>query len=95
MNARERQLATIRHEVPDMISVDAIAIENQGEIAEVLQIDRGAVLQRLGTDGRIVSAPYLGEIPEPAQAVIWKTPDILRRNQHSAFTLRYSRRGTG
>ncbi len=78
MNSRERQLATIRHEITDRISVDAIAIENQAEIARFLQIEQSAVLKRLGTDGRIVSAGYLGEIPEPVNSIgftEWGTPN--------------------
>jgi uroporphyrinogen decarboxylase len=78
MNSRERQLATIRHEIPDRISVDAIAIENQTEIAKYLKIETSAVIKKLGIDGRIVSAPYIGEIPEPVDGVSfteWRTPN--------------------
>ena len=78
MNSRERQLATIRREIPDRISVDAIAIENQVKIARFLGIETSTVLERLGIDGRIVSAPYIGEIPEPVGGVNfteWRTPN--------------------
>ncbi|MDQ1327149.1 MAG: Uroporphyrinogen deCOase protein, partial [Candidatus Poribacteria bacterium] len=36
MNSRERQLATIRREPTDRISVDAICVENQAEVAKYL-----------------------------------------------------------
>ena len=65
MNSRARQLAAIRHEVPDRIPVDAIAVENGDRIAAALGIDPGAVLARLGIDGRIVSAPYLSPCTTP------------------------------
>jgi uroporphyrinogen decarboxylase len=65
MNGRERELAAIRHEIPDRIPTDAIAVENQAAIAAHLGIDEQAVLPRLGLDGRIVSAGYVGEMPEP------------------------------
>ncbi|MBE7558861.1 hypothetical protein HS125_07890 [bacterium] len=59
MNSRERQLAAIRHEIPDRIPVDAIAVENCEAIAAALGIDPTAVPVCLGLDGRIVSAPCL------------------------------------
>jgi uroporphyrinogen decarboxylase len=65
MNSRERQLATIRHEIPDRISVDAIAIETQFEIADSLETERRTVLDRLGTDGRVILAPYVGTAEHP------------------------------
>jgi len=77
MNSRERQLATIRHEPVDRISVDAICVENVAEIANYLQIEPSAVLDRLGIDGRIISAGYLGKVCEPENGVYfseWGTP---------------------
>ena len=65
MNSRERQLAAIRHEIPDRISVDAIAIETQFEIADYLGIERRDILDRLGTDGRVILAPYIGAPDSP------------------------------
>jgi uroporphyrinogen decarboxylase len=65
MNSRDRQLATIRHEIPDRISVDAIAIETQFEIADFLGIERRTILDRLGTDGRVILAPYIGSPEHP------------------------------
>ena len=68
MTPRERQLATIRHEATDRISVDAIGIENVPQVAQYLHIPEEAVLDRLGLDGRQVAAwTYLGEKP-PAEA---------------------------
>jgi len=77
MNSRERQLATIRHEPTDRISVDAICVENVAEIASYLQIEASAVLDRLGIDGRIISAGYLGKVREPENGIYfteWGTP---------------------
>ena len=64
MTPRQRQLATIRHELPDRISTDAICIENVDRIAEYLEIEPAKVHDALGIDGRIVSAPYLGQVKE-------------------------------
>lgn len=78
MNGRERELAAIRHELPDRIPIDAICVENQEKVAEFLKIESSAVLDRLGIDGRIVSAPYLGELLEPVKGVNfteWGTPN--------------------
>lgn len=69
MNARDRQLATIRHELPDRISVDAIAIETQFEIADYLGIDRETALDRLGPDGRVILAPYVGTPDNPVDGL--------------------------
>jgi len=77
MNSRERQLATIRREPTDRISVDAICVENQAEIAKYLDIDPATVLDRLGIDGRILSAPYTGKVREPENGfhfTEWGTP---------------------
>jgi hypothetical protein len=56
VTSRERQLAAIRHEIPDQIPIDVICIENQPEIAELLGIEPAQVYERPGIDGRIVSA---------------------------------------
>jgi len=69
LNGRERELAAIRRELPDRIPVDAILVENQQKIADSLHIDVNGVLDRLGIDGRIVSASYLGKLPEPVKEV--------------------------
>jgi len=63
MTPRERQLATIRRETTDRISLDVICIEIIPQIAEHLGVAQDAVYDRLGIDGRIVAAPYLGERP--------------------------------
>ena len=78
MNPRERQLSAIRRSTSDRVSVDAICIENQAQVARFLEIDPRSVLDRLGIDGRIVSAPYLGEVREPVNGVgftEWGTPN--------------------
>jgi len=80
MNSRERQLATIRREPTDRISVDAIWVENQAEIAKYLDIDPATVLDRLGIDGRWLSAPYTGKVREPENGfhfTEWGTPSTM------------------
>jgi len=77
MTSRERELAAIRHDLPDRIPVDAIAVENQDRIAELLEIELEEVIGTLGLDGRVVAAPYLGELHEPVNGVKyteWGTP---------------------
>lgn len=63
MLPRERQLAAIRHRIPDRIPVDAIHIEIIGPLAAHLGVSEEEVPVRLGLDGRIVSAGYTGEVP--------------------------------
>lgn len=60
MNSRERELAAIRHQIPDRIPVDAIAIEIQPELAQFMSVGEDAVMEALGTDGRVILAPYAG-----------------------------------
>lgn len=77
MTPRERQLATLRHEETDRISVDAICVENTQEIAAYLGIGESEVLARLGLDGRI-NAPggYTGVTPRAPDGTplsIWGT----------------------
>jgi hypothetical protein len=61
MTPKERQLATIRHKIPDRISVDAIHINSEKAIAHFLKIDQNDVLDRLGIDGRTVYPPFTKE----------------------------------
>jgi uroporphyrinogen decarboxylase len=78
MNPRARQLAAIRHELTDRISVDAIHVEIPDQIAEYLEVGQDAVLDALGLDGRIVAAPYTGQLPQATGGVAlseWGTPD--------------------
>jgi uroporphyrinogen decarboxylase len=64
MLPRERQLAAIRHEIPDRIPVDAICVENTGPLAAHLGIAEEDVPDRLGLDGRIVAAgPCADAVP--------------------------------
>ena len=58
MNHRERQLAAIRHQVPDRVPVDAICVENTAAVAAYLGIPAGDVPIRLGLDGRLVGIGY-------------------------------------
>lgn len=65
MTPRQRQLATIRREIPDRIAIDAICVENTKEVAAHLGIAPEAVLDRLGIDGRVVTAGYTGKVRPP------------------------------
>jgi len=64
MNHRERELATIRHELPDRIPVDAIAIENTATVAAYLGIEEVDVISHLGLDGRLVGIGYANDARE-------------------------------
>ena len=63
MTPKQRQLATIRREPTDRISLDAICVENTQQIAELLGCPESEVHDRLGIDGRVVAAGYMGEAP--------------------------------
>ncbi len=63
MTPKQRQLATIRHEPADRISLDAICIENVPQVAELLGCAEAEVHDRLGIDGRVVAAGYTGQGP--------------------------------
>jgi len=60
MKPKDRQLAAIRHEQTDRISIDAINVENAAAIAEYLGIPEASVYDRLGIDGKIIVPPYTG-----------------------------------
>ena len=78
MTSRERELATIRHEIPDRIPVDAIHVEIGAAIAAALGIAENSVSDALGIDGRGISPPYIGPLPEPIegfQLTPWGTAD--------------------
>jgi uroporphyrinogen decarboxylase len=78
MTHRERVLAAIEHRVPDRVPVDAICIETVSEIAEYLHLPPEAVPDRLGLDGRIIAAPYTGELPrspEGTPLTEWGAPN--------------------
>jgi uroporphyrinogen decarboxylase len=77
MSPRERVLAAICHELPDRIPTDAIHVENAPEIARWLAIAESDVLDRLGIDGRIISAPFTGATRQEAGARYneWGAPD--------------------
>ena len=61
MTHRERQLATIRRELTDRVSVDAIAIYDLDAIAGFLNIGKKEVADHLGLDGRLVVLEYDNE----------------------------------
>ncbi|MHB1457986.1 MAG: uroporphyrinogen decarboxylase family protein [Armatimonadota bacterium] len=78
MTGRERELAAISHQETDRIPLDVICIEIPQQIAEYLGIEQDAVNDRLGIDGRIVSAgAYTGSIAD--------TPDFVDRQILTPF----------
>ena len=73
MNHCERQLAAIRREPADRVSIDAIAVENTESVAALLQVEPDQVIERLELDGRIVSAAYT----ETREGLTeWGTPNV-------------------
>jgi uroporphyrinogen decarboxylase len=64
MTTYSRELAAIRHEVPDRIPVDAIIVENGPALAAFLGIKEQDPRALLGLDGRIHGLGYLGPKPE-------------------------------
>ena len=60
MKPRDRQLAAIRREPTDRISIDAIHVENLDGIACLLNIPLQDVLPYLGIDGRCYAPAYKG-----------------------------------
>mgnify|MGYP001301545197 FL=1 len=63
MTGRERQLAAIRHEVPDRIPVDWIAVEKSQAVTTAAGKPDGDINELLGRDGRTISAyRYRGEV---------------------------------
>lgn len=64
MKPRERELAAIRHQVPDRIPIDAICVENIGALSLHLGLAEHEVLPRLGLDGRIAGIGYAGGMAE-------------------------------
>jgi len=64
---KERQLAAIRHELADRVSTDAISVEIDPQIAELLGIGQEEVFDALGRDGCVVAAGYAPpKAPPPA-----------------------------
>jgi len=59
MNCRERELAAIRHELPDQIPMDAIAVENTSALATYLGIAEQEVIPHLGLCGRLVGIAHV------------------------------------
>jgi len=77
VNHKERQLAAIRHQIPDRVPVDAQAVENTDAIGKVLGIPSAEVLDALGVDGVNVGLPYAGDVAlgEDGQPLTeWGTP---------------------
>jgi hypothetical protein len=65
MNHRERELAAIRHEVPDQVPIDAIAVENTAALATYLDVEEQKVIPHLGLCGRLVGIGYASETQNP------------------------------
>lgn len=78
LSGKERQLLTIRHEIPDRISTDCSRIGILNELAAFLKIDQAAVHESLGLDGVVVKPTYTGELLSPVDGITWTqwgTPD--------------------
>jgi len=76
MTPKERQLAAIRGELTDRISVDAIYIHNQPEIAKLMGVSSTQVLDELGIDGRVILLEYQNEFSTPSvnpDRIVWST----------------------
>ncbi|MEE8400310.1 MAG: uroporphyrinogen decarboxylase family protein [Desulfobacterales bacterium] len=76
MTPKERQLATIRRELTDRISADAIFIYNFPDIAVQLGVGIGEVWSELGIDGRLMLLEYKNEFTQPPtdpNRVTWST----------------------
>ena len=76
MTPKERQLAAIRGELTDRISVDAIYIHNQPEIAKLMGVSPNQVLDELGIDGRVILLEYQNEFSTPSDnpdRIVWST----------------------
>jgi len=75
MTGRERQLAAIRHELPDRIPVDWIALENPEAVAAAAGQPDGNVHEILGRDGRLIAAhDYRGPVarhPRGKDVTLW------------------------
>ena len=66
MTHRERQLAAIRHEETDHVSIDAVGFEILQQMAGFLGIPENEVLTKLDFDGRVIPLnllPYSGPKP--------------------------------
>ena len=76
MIPRERQLAAIRHELTDRLSIDVICIDDVEPVAEYLGIPPDDVHDRLHIDGRKVAAAYTGALltaPDGREFDEWQT----------------------
>ena len=86
MNSRERQLAAIRHQLPDRIPLDAIAIEPRAEMAMALGVsdvaEHGERIAELlqpdiprGFWAKVQLIPKFAELRKvPLVDVIWTGP---------------------
>ena len=64
-NSKQRELAAIRHEVPDRIPIDIICFDQPALAAQRLNVAPDSLLDVLGIDGRKVNAPYTGPLRPP------------------------------
>ena len=86
MTPRERELAAIRHELPDRIPTDAICIENVEKLSEHLEVEPEKVYDARGIDGRVVSAGYRGEVKDGFNE--WGAPNTGDYGTGRAYPLR-------
>lgn len=90
MNHKQRQLAAIRHEIPDRIPVDAQAVENLDAVARFLGIPESGVMNALGVDGVNVWLGYAGEFGKDRDGqplTEWGTPSCHDWGSSHAYPL--------
>lgn len=90
MNHKERQLAAIRHEIPDRIPVDHQAIDNPDAIGQLLGIPTAGVNDALGVDGVNVGLDYAGTVglDQNGQPLTeWGTPRYMDWGSSHAYPL--------
>lgn len=92
MTPKERQLATIRGELTDRVSADAIFIYNLAAIGDLLTTETGDVRAVLGIDGRLVLLEYQNEFTVPStdpSRITWSTTLLDDTSSHYGTTRSY------
>ena len=76
MNSRERLLACVRHELPDRVPIDLMAIDIHAELADYLGVDPLLLFETLGLDRARIGPPYTGppvEGEDGESLTVWGT----------------------
>lgn len=73
MTSRERVLAAIHHQLPDMVPTHTLGIEDPDKFTQYLGLKSGAnLITALGTDLAMIGPAYIGP-PVPDGMTIWGT----------------------